>query len=123
MDARKGSDDQRRGQSEMSIEDFNGYTKCVCGAVSIFANDGRVYSCKCRNLKKYAPFIDLRKLKRYQTTCCCDHCTGNHFGLDLCGCGSGEPFGRCKNHLPECNRPMQMLNEYDRVICGSCWLA
>lgn len=26
---------------------------------------------------------------------CCDHCV-NHWGIDLCGCGSGQKVGKCE---------------------------
>ena len=105
----------------MTIEDFKGYTRCSCGAITLFANDGNSYSCKRRNLKKYAPFIDLRKLKRFHgsgyLTSCCDHCV-NHYGLDICACGSGEPTHKCKGGFDVCGKPMQVLGEYTRV-CAS----
>lgn len=110
----------------MTIEDFKGYTKCVCGAITLVAIDGSSYSCKARNLKKYAPFIDLRKLKNFNgsgyLTSCCDHCV-NHYGLDLCACGSGEHYRKCKNGYAECGKPMQVLGEYYRVVANGSWLA
>lgn len=62
----------------------------------------------------------LRKLVRYPQSFCCDHCV-NHFGLDLCGCGSGNPFGKCDEYLPECSIPMQSVGEYDRVRAIGAW--
>ena len=90
------------------------YTKCKCGAITITV-DGSAYSCDRKTIKKFFPGLDLRKLNRYPDTYCCNHCI-NHYGLDLCGCGSGEPFGRCGNDFDECKKPMQILGEYTRVI-------
>lgn len=49
-----------------------------------------------------------------------DHCV-NHYGLDLCGCGSGNPFGKCDEYLPECSIPMQSVGEYDHVTAPDAW--
>lgn len=38
--------------------------------------------------------IDLRKIKRLPETYACNHCV-NHWGIDLCECGSGEEVGKC----------------------------
>jgi hypothetical protein len=32
---------------------------------------------------------------------CCNHCV-NHYGIDICGCGSGQPVGKCDNDFDEC---------------------
>lgn len=100
-----------------------GYSKCECGAITIFTDEGAegAYSCKRKNLKKFFPNIDLRKVPKYQDSYCCDHCV-NHYGLDLCGCGSGEEFGKCENGYEECAMPMQKLNEYTHVIGKGGWL-
>lgn len=97
-----------------------GYSKCDCGAITIYT-DELSYSCKQENLKKFFPGIDLRKIERYQKSYCCDHCV-NHYGLDLCGCGSGEPFGECDNDLEECKVPMQVVGGYACVRAGDSWL-
>ena len=94
----------------MTIEN---YFKCQCGAVTLTV-DGASYSVKRSRLKQFFPDADLRKIRRYPTVFCCDHCV-NHYGLDLCGCGSGERFGHCGNDLDECKIPMQVLGEYTAV--------
>ena len=38
----------------------------------------------------------------------CNYCV-NHWGIDLCGCGSGEKFGECDYGFPECKRPAQSI--------------
>lgn len=97
-----------------------GYSRCNCGAITIFTED-KSYSCRNKNLKSFCPDIDLRKIVRYQKSFCCDHCV-NHYGLDLCGCGSGEKFGKCGNGLPECKIPMQILGKYNRVLANDSWI-
>ena len=94
------------------------YTKCICGAITIQTDDGMRYMSK--KIKKFMPQLDLRKVKRYQTTVMCDYCV-NNYGLELCGCGSGELFGQCDNNEIECQKPMQCIGEYDRVIAVNGW--
>ena len=91
------------------------YSLCECGAVTLYTDEG-VYSVMRKNLKNFLPNLDLRTLKgkRLQETYCCNHCT-NHYGLDLCGCGSGELFGECENGLEECAIPMQVIGSYSKV--------
>lgn len=99
--------------------DILGYSKCECGAITIYT-DSAEYSCKQRNLRKFFPNVDLRKIVRYETSFCCNHCV-NHYGLDLCGCGSGEEFGKCNNGFDECKVPMQKIGEYVCVKAGDNW--
>jgi hypothetical protein len=47
----------------------------------------------------------------------CNYCV-NHWGIDLCGCESGEKFGKCKKNLPQCIRPTQSIEEeFARCSC------
>lgn len=101
------------------------YSVCRCGAITLYTADGATYCCKRRNLRQFVN-IDLRKLKRFQgssllTTVCCDHCV-NHYGLDLCACGSGEPTHKCKGGSDVCGKPMQILGEYTSVCASDSWL-
>lgn len=96
--------------------EYEGYYRCSCGAITIIV-DGEDYSCESKNLKKFFPGLDLRKIHRIKDCFACNHCV-NHFGLDLCGCGSGEPFGQCDNEFDECELPMQVVGEYTRVIAN-----
>ncbi len=89
------------------------YSKCACGAVTVDMN-GISYSCRWRDRKKYFPGLDFRRLRRDPTSYACNHCI-NHYGLDLCGCGSGERFGHCHNKYHECAVPMQKIGMYDKV--------
>lgn len=98
------------------------YSKCICGAITLHTEDSSSYSCEQKNLKKFLPDIDLRRIKRLQESYCCDHCA-NHYGMDLCGCGSGEPFGKCNNGLEECSRPMQMFGKYTHIRGKDSWVA
>lgn len=97
------------------------YSRCQCGAVTVQTDLG-TYSCLEINRQKFFPGLDLRKIRRFPNSYCCDHCV-NHYGLDLCGCGSGEAYGKCDNELEECQLPMQKIGEYERVTAANSWLA
>jgi len=69
---------------------------CICGAVTIYFENGENNSIKRINLKKYDISLNglkpILKTKLYN----CNHCI-NHYGLDLCQCGSGETPNKCCN--------------------------
>lgn len=101
---------------------FEDYSVCQCGAITLYTEDGTTYSVQRKHLKKYVPGIDLLRIRKLkQESYSCDWCV-NHYGLDLCGCGSGEPFGKCDNGFKECDRPMQKLFGYSRVKGADAWL-
>jgi hypothetical protein len=100
--------------SVVNHKDIVWYSKCICGAITIQTPLG-TYSCEQKDFHKYFPNVDLRKCKAAltkQMSYCCDYCV-NHYGLDLCFCGSGEKVGDC-----ECGstKPMQMYGHYEKVI-------
>lgn len=99
------------------------YTRCVCGAITLFGEDGRSYAVLAKNLKRFFPSLDLRKVKRAYNgkTCCCNHCV-NHYGLDICACGSGEPYETCTRGFDECGKPMHILGR-DVSCANKGWLS
>lgn len=68
------------------------YQKCNCGAVTLFFNDGTDSSMRQETLDRMG--IDLSKVPELQQSYCCNHCV-NHWGIDLCECGSGEKVDEC----------------------------
>ena len=100
---------------------FSDYSICACGAVTLFTANGESYSCSLKNRKQYLPDLDLRMLHKLQDSYCCDHCV-NHYGMDLCACGSGAEVGQCDNAFSECGRPAQMLGRYTRFVAPGSWL-
>lgn len=88
----------------MKIE---GYYKCNCGAITIITSEKEV-SCSMKNLKKFFENLDLRKITKYPKVYACNHCV-NHYGLDLCSCGSGEEPDKCTNDFDMCGTPYQNL--------------
>ena len=80
------------------------YSKCDCGAITIYFRNGASNSMKDSTRKKLG--IDLNKIPKLQTSYCCNHCV-NHWGIDICECGSGLPAGKCicgRNKAVECGR-------------------
>lgn len=82
----------------MNNATIESYTKCACGAITLTFDNGATNSMRPATAKKLG--IDLRHYKRYKPTYYCDHCV-NHWGIDLCKCGSGKPVGKCKCGLNE----------------------
>jgi len=78
--------------------------KCNCGAVTVEHN-GKPYNMMEESLPDYFPELVGVELDR-DNVVNCNYCI-NNWGVDLCGCGSGEKFGECDNNLNECSRPIQ----------------
>lgn len=72
------------------------YSRCKCGAITIYFKNGAANSMRHSTFKKIKKEygIDLRKLQRLPKSYCCDHCV-NHYGIDVCECGSGCKVGKC----------------------------
>lgn len=95
---------------------YNYVCICACGAVSVTINGSSYSMSKKVFTSKFGRLPSKNNSKRIRDTYNCNYCT-NHWGIDLCGCGSGEKFGKCR-HLPGCSKrpPMQSIEE-ERV----CW--
>ena len=108
--------------NQINYKDILYYSKCSCGAITLHMSDNKTsYSCKEDTLKIFLPNLDLITIERLQNSYCCDHCV-NHYGLDLCGCGSGEEYFKCTNGFDVCGKPMQVFNEYACVKAQGCWV-
>lgn len=90
---------------------------CDCGAITITI-DGIDYSCSREYFNEHFEIIDgsfrSRKINKFS---CCNHCV-NHWGLDICACGSGEKVGECDGEFECCNTPSQ-----DIETCRPCFKA
>lgn len=53
-----------------------------------------------------------------EESCHCDHCI-NGWGIDLCGCGSGEKIGKCHNKFFECKNNLPAQDKVNLDICIS----
>lgn len=90
--------------------------QCNCGAITIEIEDSS-YSTK--NVDLLPVKINPRSIKKH--VYCCNYCV-NNWGLELCGCGSGELFGQCDAGTEECEFPMQSINgRYNHVTAKGAW--
>ena len=71
-------------------------TKCQCGAITVSDDNFDNSMTEAVFLDEY-PDLQLEE----NIFCNCNHCV-NHWGVDLCACGSGEPVGECSGELAEC---------------------
>ena len=72
------------------------YQKCRCGAVTLFFDNGADSPMYQETLEMVVKEfgIDLSQVEELPQSCCCNHCV-NHWGIDLCECGSGCKVGEC----------------------------
>lgn len=85
--------------------------ECNCGAITVMFEDGMNCSMKRETLYDLVKYgvvktdVEIGHNKLWY----CNHCV-NNWGIDLCGCGSGEPIGKCE----ECGFPeMEMEEEFN----------
>lgn len=69
------------------------YQRRKCGAVTLYFGNGANNSMYEKTRKKLG--IDLRGVERMENAYACNHCV-NHWGIDLCECGSGDEVGKCE---------------------------
>ncbi len=81
--------------------------KCECGAITI-NNDEGDWSMTVETFEREFPDLEQPTRPQYGN---CNHCV-NHWGIDLCGCGSGEPVGECDGDFDQCKtaEPFQTLD-------------
>ena len=84
--------------------------KCECGAVTATIN-GQDYSMPVSEFEGlYGALEDFSEVMLPQTWGSCNYCV-NHWGTDLCACGSGEKADECDCEF-DCNGiPMQDIEE------------
>ena len=71
--------------------------KCQCGALTV-TGEGFDNSMTKETFDREYPDLEAPDEAEHY---CCNHCV-NHWGLDLCACGSGEPVGECDGEFDEC---------------------
>lgn len=67
--------------------------KCKCGAVTIRFDNSASNSMFWETFEKLD--LDTGDATWLHQSYCCDHCI-NHWGIGLCGCGSGQKVGKCE---------------------------
>jgi len=84
--------------------DFTHVAVCNCGALTVTI-DNQSYSMSVETFKKKYGF-EIHNII-YSN---CNHCV-NHWGIDLCACGSGAPFEECDEAHEMCRTPMQDIEK------------
>jgi len=74
------------------MEEIVDHSFCNCGAVTVYFENGENNSLKRKNLKKFG--LSLKYSNEMHSTYACNHCV-NHYGLDICECGSGLKPEKC----------------------------
>lgn len=85
-------------------------SECNCGAITVYHDNGASNSMFRKTFEQLS--LDITGVEKLPLAYCCNHCV-NHWGIDLCECGSGEPVGEC-----ECgsNKPHDILGvEFDSM--------
>lgn len=74
-------------------------TRCQCSAITVEDEEnGVINSMKRATFRIHFPGMRTVRGVEYGS---CNHCV-NHYGIDICGCGSGKPVGKCRNNYREC---------------------
>lgn len=76
--------------------------KCNCGAITVHSKEF-TNSMQEKDFKKNFP-----KMKIDRAVYGCDYCI-NHWGIDLCMCGSGMNYKKCDSGCSDCGTPSQEL--------------
>ena len=97
---------------------------CACGAVTVYIDDTPYSMKKAEFKRRFGRLPRIGNKARLADTGSCNYCV-NHWGIDLCACGSGEHYRKCRaGHKGYCGRPMQSIEEgYRNVPAGDAWVA
>ena len=87
-------------------------TKCCCGAITIEDKEG-TFSNSMTKKTFEKEFNDTEIEFEEGEYSNCNHCV-NHWGIDICGCGSGEKVGECKEGLYECKNNIASQIKFQR---------
>lgn len=93
---------------------INHVALCVCGAITFEREQDVSWSVSLENAPCFFPevpgaFFEILNsfVGEYSN---CNHCV-NHWGLDLCACGSGEDPEECVGGFAECGLCSQYVRE------------
>lgn len=86
-------------------------TKCECGAITVEGNNFSNSMTEETFLREF-PDEDVPGETNWGN---CNHCV-NHYGIDLCACGSGEPVGKCDGDYEECKEGLPFQDKGERTL-------
>ena len=84
---------QRKEKHNMNLPRITQYQRCNCGAITLWFEGNRIGNAMYQDTFDKLG-LDLSGAEQLPNSYCCDHCV-NHWGIDLCECGSGERVGEC----------------------------
>ena len=84
----------------------------ACGAVTVCVDGEEYYMPR----KEFNRIFNAKGKRIVDSVYSCNYCV-NHWGIDLCVCGSGEKYWKCKEGYDVCGKPDQVLGEKtERVL-------
>lgn len=81
--------------------------ECICGAVTVTFANGVTNSMSRETFDR----LDITGEYSPHTFCNCNHCV-NHWGIDLCQCGSGKLVGKCECGSNEPSEELGIKREF-----------
>lgn len=84
---------QRKEKHNMNLPRITRYQRCNCGAITLWFEGNSIGNAMYQDTFDKLG-LDLSGVEQLPNSYCCDHCV-NHWGIDLCECGSGERVGEC----------------------------
>lgn len=92
---------------KVSLSSIEHLAKCRCGAITVTIR-GEEYS---MSPKTFREVFDVTRVPPvHHKYYACNYCV-NHYGIDLCACGSGVAFEKCHGGSEVCGLPMQSFRE------------
>lgn len=82
--------------------------QCECGAITVTIG-GENYSMTPEYFEERYGFTITNNI-----WCNCDSCV-NKWSVEMCACGSGEPYNECEGGFEMCGTPMQIIRERTHV--------
>ena len=95
----------------LEIEECEIVGKCECGAVTVEI-EGENYSMKPKDFRRIFGVDRVPRVANKWYSC--NYCV-NNWGIDLCACGSGNHYKKCREGYKECGKPMQKIGEYAHI--------
>lgn len=93
--------------------------KCKCGAVTIRFDNSASNSMFWETFEKLD--LDTGDATWLHQSYCCDHCV-NHWGIGLCGCGSGQKVGKCECGSQKAHDILGVKYDSFGVILKKLWI-